>query len=514
MNVLPDNYRALTLSSGIQVAARRTPSKIALREGHRELTYAQLSDRITALARKLIESGMTRGDRVAILAPNCLEYPELVCGIADAGLIAVTLNPRAHAVEISEVLSDSRARCLLVHPSQTALAAASSHPHVELQIVIDADYAAWCASSHGATVLPDISEFDSFVLVYTSGTTGKPKGVLLPHRARTLLFYAKAMEYNCYGRDDRHLAIAPLSSGGGFGFSMGALFFGGFLEILPKFDPLVVLEKLATGGFTGTFVVPSHLHAMLESDPAVLERLRGAAGALKTIICNAAALPFVLKRKAIDYWGAGILHETYGFTEAAIVTNLRPADQLTKPGSVGGGFPLCDVRLLDEAGTDVAPGAVGELYVSSPYLFNGYWERPEDTAACMHDRWISAGDLARQDTDGCYYIVDRKKDMVISGGFNVYPREIEEVLLNHPAIFECAVIGLPDPRWGERLRACLVFKAGARASSEEIQAFCRASLADYKVPRDIVTVDELPRNANGKVLKRILRESYIEASHV
>ncbi len=514
MSALPDNYRALTLASGIHVAARRTPAKPALKEGSRELTYAELSLRIGALARKLVELGLQRGDRVAILAPNCLEYPELVCGIADAGLIAVTLNPRAHATEITEVLRDSRARALFLHPSLSALAHAASRPHLEFELAIDADYAAWCASSDAATTLPTITEFDPFVIVYTSGTTGKPKGVLLPHRARTLLFYAKALEYGCYGREDRHLCIAPLSSGGGFGFSMGVLFFGGFLEILPKFDPAVVVETLVTGAFTGTFVVPSHLHAMLEGDRAVLDRYRGAARQLKTIICNAAALPFVLKRRAVDYWGEGILHETYGFTEAAIVTNLRPAEQLSKPGSVGGGFPLCDIRLLDDAGADVAAGDIGELFVSSPYLFNGYWERPEETAACMRGAFISAGDLARRDADGCYYIVDRKKDMVISGGFNVYPREIEEVLLQHPAVSDCAVIGLPDARWGERLRACVVFKAGNTVSGEEIQNFCRGSLADYKVPRDVVSVEELPRNANGKVLKRILRDGYLETSHV
>ncbi len=514
MTALPDNYRALTLSSGIQVAARRTPAKIALKEGDRELSYAQLAARIGAVARKLVEAGMLPGDRVAILAPNCIEYPELVCGIADAGLIAVTLNPRAHAKEIAEVLRDSRARGLFVHPTLSAQADSFSHPHLEFRLRIDADYPSWCASSAPATQLPAITEFNPFVLVYTSGTTGKPKGVLLPHRARTLLFYAKAQEYGCYGRDDRHLCIAPLSSGGGFGFSMAAVFFGGFLEILPKFDPAVVLEKLGAGAFTGTFVVPSHLHAILESDPAVLDRHRGAAPQLKTIICNAAALPFALKRRAVAYWGEGILHETYGFTEAGIVTNLRPAAQLSKPGSVGEGFPLCDIRLLDDAGADVAPGAVGELFVSSPYLFNGYWERPEETSACMRDRWISAGDLARQDADGCYYIVDRKKDMVISGGFNVYPREIEEVLLNHPAIAECAVIGLPDPQWGERLRACVVLRADERADSAEIQHFCRGFLADYKVPRDIVLLQDLPRNANGKVLKRVLRDGYLEASHV
>jgi acyl-CoA synthetase (AMP-forming)/AMP-acid ligase II len=172
---------------------------------------------------------------------------------------------------------------------------------------------------------------------------------------------------------------------------------------------------------------------------------------------------------------------------------------------VGRAFPLCDVRLLDDAGLPVARGDVGELFVSSPYLFNGYWQRPEESASCMRGRWISAGDLAREDADGCYTIVDRKKDMVVSGGLNVYPREIEAVLLQHPAVADCAVIGVPDARWGERLRACLVLRPSLTLDPADAIAHCRTSLADYKVPREYVVLDDLPRNANGKVLKRMLK---------
>ena len=512
--MLPDNYRPLTLASGIHVAARHDPHKIALREGARELTYAALSKRIVALAAKLIESGLNRGDRVAVLAPNCLEYPELVCGIADAGLVAVTLNPRAHATEIADILRDSRARLLLVHPSLEHLAAPPANPLLELRVALDERYAAWCASSSSDTTLPAISEFDPFVLVYTSGTTGKPKGVLLPHRARSLLFYGKSIEYGCYGRDDRHLGICPMSSGGGFGFSMCVLFFGGFLEIMPRFDAMQVVERLATEPFTGIFVVPSHLHAIFDLQPEFLARHRGGATHLKSMICNAAALPPALKARAIDYWGDAVLHETYGFTEAGVVTNLRPADQRHKPGSVGREFPLCDVRLLDPDGTDVAAGEIGELFVSSPYLFNGYFERPDEDAACMSDRWVSAGDLARQDEDGYFYIVDRKKDMVISGGFNIYPREIEELLLQHETISQCAVIGVPNARWGETLRAYVVLKRGMDALAVDIQLFCRNRLADYKVPREFEFVADLPRNSNGKVLKRVLRDQYTEKLNV
>jgi len=510
---LPDNYRPLTLTSGLHMAAGRTPTKIALKEGVRVLTYAELSTRIRNLARRLLDSGLERGDRVAVLAPNCLEYPELVCGIADAGLVAVTLNPRAHPQELSGILADSGSRFMFVHPSLDRQSASIASLQLRQRMNLDDRYAAWRDEPSG-TALPFISEFDPFVLVYTSGTTGKPKGVLLPHRARALLFFAKALEYGCYGATDRHLGIAPMSSGGGFGFSMCVLFFGGFLEIMPSFEPALVLAKLAQEAFTGIFVVPSHLHAIFALDGALLEQHKGGATSLRSIIANAAALPYVLKQKTIEYWGEGHLHETYGFTEAGIVTNLRPAQQLTKPGGVGVAFPLCSVRLLDDGGADVPVGTVGELFVSSPYLFNGYWQLPEETRSCMRGGWISAGDLARQDEDGCYYIVDRKKDMVISGGFNVYPREIEEVLFKHPAVADCAVIGVPDERWGERLRACLVLKPQQSIQRDELIEFCRSALADYKVPRDVVVLTDLPRNANGKVLKRLLRDNPQEPAHV
>jgi long-chain acyl-CoA synthetase len=504
--VLPDNYRPLTVPSGIHIAAVRTPAKVALREGERTLTYLELSARVRAVARGLLDAGLARGERVALLAPNCLEYPEIVCGIADAGLVAVTLNPRAHPKELGGVLADSRARVLIVHPDLAALADATAAPLVERRLAIGAQYAAWRDAPRAAVELPRVTEFDPFILVYTSGTTGAAKGVLLPHRARALLFFAKALRYGCYGPDDRNLAIAPMALGAGFGFSMCALFFGGYVEILPAFDAQTVLRKLNTGGFTGTFVVPSMLQAIFALPDAMLEAQRGRAQALRTINCNAAALPYPLKQKTVAWFGPGILHETYGFTESGIVTDLAPADQLGKPGSVGPAFPQCDVRLLDDAGNEVPRGEVGELFVSSPYLFNGYWERPEETAACMRGDFISAGDLARQDEDGCYYIVDRKKDMVVSGGLNIYPREVEEVLHTHAAVADAAVIGVPDERWGERLRACIVLRPGASASADELIEHARGSLAGYKVPKDVVFLADLPRNANGKILKRLLRD--------
>jgi acyl-CoA synthetase (AMP-forming)/AMP-acid ligase II len=503
---LPEQYRPLTVAGGIHLAARRTPDKVAVLEGSRSMVFAKLSARIGRVARALLDLGLERGSRVAVLAPNCLEYPELVCGIADAGLIAVTLNPRAHAREMSDVLVDSGARVLLLHPSFASHDRELVAPALERRIVIGDDYERWLAAAPSALPLPTLTEFDPFVLVYTSGTTGRAKGLLLPHRARSLLFFAKSLEYRCYGPDDKFLGIASMALGAGFGFAMCALYFGGSLEILPGFDAATVLRKLSEERFTGVFVVPSHLQAILSLPASELDRYRGRATSLKALISNAAALPYSLKEQVVDYFGAGLLHETYGFTEAGVVTDLCPADQLRKPGSVGRAFPMVDVQLLDEQGQPVKRGEVGEIFVSSPWLFNGYWRQPAETAACTRHGYVSAGDLARQDEDGCYYIVDRKKDMVVSGGLNIYPREIEEALFLHPGVADAAVIGVPDQKWGERLLGFIVARTGQDTSAAQLEAHCRTLLATYKVPRNFRFVDELPRNISGKVLKRVLRE--------
>jgi long-chain acyl-CoA synthetase len=500
---LPANYRPLTIPAGIHAVARRLPRKTAVTEGARSLTYAELDARIHGVAFGLLADGLRSGDRVALLAPSCLEFVEIACGIAAAGLVAVTLNPRLHARELREVLDDAGPHATFVHPSLEPLAREAGAGGCGPVRVIGDDYEPWRDRPRRDGRLPAITEFDPFMIVYTSGTTGRAKGVVLPHRARALLFHAKAMEYGCYGPDDRHLGVAPMGLGAGFGFGTCALYFGGHLEILGAFDPEHYLHRLSEGGATGVFVVPTHLQAIFELPDSVLARYRHLP-ALRTIISNAAALPQALKQRTVEQWGEGRLHETYGFTEAGVVTNLRPEDQLRKPGSCGRPFAGACVRLLDDDGRDVPAGQVGELYVSSPYLFNEYWRRPEETASCTRDGWLTAGDLARADEDGCLYVVDRRKDMVVTGGMNVYPREIETRLLEHPGVRDAAVVGVPDVRWGERLCAFVVADSASVAPAA-LESFCRGALAGYKVPRDYRYVDALPRNSNGKVLKRELR---------
>ncbi len=498
-------YQPLLLSDGLHAAAARSPGKVALICDGAVHTYGALAERVRRVCGGAQALGVRRGDRTAILAPNCIEYPELVVGLSDAGAIVATLNARSTATEIAAACDDCGARLLFVHPSLADVAHAASFATIERIVVLGDEYEAWLATAPQTAPLEIIDETDPFTLVYSSGTTGRPKGIVISHRSRSLTFHGMAMEYGCYGPDDYQLGIAPMAHGAGFAFIMASLYFGGAVEVLSKFDPARVIAKLASEPFTGVFMVPTHFQAIFGLEKAVLEKCQGRSRALRTIMSNAAALPQAVKERIVGYWGEGLLHETYGSTEAGVVTNLRPQYQLSHKQSVGPAFALNTVRLLDDEGRDVEPGAVGELHSRSPYLFNGYWAQPGETAQAVKDGWVTAGDLARQDDDGFYYIVDRKKDMVITGGLNVYPREIEEVLHKHPALIEAAVVGVPDDYFGEALRAFVVLRPGMNVDASELESHCRATLAGYKVPKEFRVIEALPRNAGGKVLKNGLR---------
>jgi len=510
-------YRPLRISDGLHAIGRREPARLALECDGRRLTYGELHQRVQRVSAAAIRDlGIRLGDRIAVLAPNCVEYPEVLCGFSDVGGIVVTLNPRSPAAEIALACRDCSPSVLLVHPSLESVArdaaALGLGDRIGRLIVLGPTYDRWLATHSPIEEheLPSFAETEPFTLVYSSGTTGQPKGIVISHRSRALTFHGMAMEYGCYGPDDRFLALAPMSHGAGFAFMMCTLYFGGFVEIATRFEPQNVLERLAAGAFTGVFMVPTHFQAIFALPPATLNRYLGTAKSLKTIISNAAALPQRLKEKIIDYFGGGLLHETYGSTEAGIVTNIRPQDQLRTQQSVGRAFALNEIRLIGPDGNDVPVGEVGELYSRSPYLFEGYWNKPEWTAECVREGgWVSAGDLARRDIDGFLYIVDRKKDMLVTGGFNVYPREVEVILEQHPAVRESCVVGVMDSHWGERVRGFIVLREGHEAGqllADDIVTFARSRLAGYKVPREIGFIEAVPRNVGGKVLKRELRE--------
>jgi long-chain acyl-CoA synthetase len=498
---VPDTYRPLTVSGGVRASAKRFPRKVALVEGDRRRTYAELDSRMDRVGWLAASYGAGAGDRVAVLGPNSIEFLEVVLGCSDVGVAAVTLSHRLNAAELADVVRDARPAVLFADEAcRKAVEAADLSTPV---VWFGPDFERRLAGVAPAD-LPRAGEWDIFSVPYTSGTTGRPKGVLLPHRARAMIFAAMAGEYGCFGADDRFLAFAPFAHGAGLCFGLAPIFYGGTCEMLRRFDAATVVRKLATEDVTGVFFVPTQYHSVFALDPEFLAAHRTTR--LKAMISNAAALPQALKARVVEQWGPGLLHETYGCTEVGISTNIRPPDQLRKQQCVGTAFPMTEVKVVDEGGRPVAPGEIGEIYTISPFMFDGYWQDGARLPAPTVDGWFSAGDLARVDDEGYVYVVDRKKDMIVSGGINVYPRQIEEVLFTHPAVLEAAVVGVPDERWGERLKAFVVPRAGAAPDGDALVAHCMQHLSAYKVPREFEFLQDLPKNANGKVLKRALRD--------
>ncbi len=501
---LPESFRPLSVAGGIRAAMTRNPNKIAMTCGTQQRSYGALVDRVDAVSAFLLDGlGIQSGQHGAILSANCIEYIELVAGSAQAGVPLATVNPRLGPKELVEICDDAEARVLFADAKRAALARDLKFATVEHIIEIGFQLDAELANAGRLATLPAVPEWAPFTIPYTSGTTGRPKGVLLSSRSRLLIALGMASEYGCYSPDDRFLAFAPMAHGAGLSFALSLVFVGGHVEILDHFDPELVLRRLSEGQTTGVFMVPTHFHGIFALEPSLREKYRPQH--LKTIISNAAPLPQATKELIVDYFGDGILHETYGSTEGGVVTNLRPADQLRKERCVGLPFISTLVELRDEDGQVCGPDQVGELFSNSPYLFNGYWKRPRETAEAFSNGWVSVGDMARRDEEGYIYIVDRKKDMVITGGINVFPREIEEVLMHHPDIAEAAVVGIPDEKWGEMLKAFITLKRGGQFDPQALTAYCEQELSRFKVPKQFELIEALPRNAAGKVLKTELR---------
>ncbi len=503
--VLPASFQHLSLAAGVRAAMTRDPAKVACRHGSKTRTYAELVDRIDRVSAFLGTGiGLAPGQHGAIVARNSIEYLEIVIGASQAGIALATVNPRLAVPEIVAICNDARALVLFADAEYAEALRDCRFESVRHIIVIGDELTQQLGRARPAAIPRNVAEWDTFTIPYTSGTTGKPKGVLVSHRSRILTLFGMAVEYGCYGPDDRFLAIAPMCHGAGMVFSLAPIFFGGHAEIIDRFEPELVMRRLGEAPFTGFFGVPTHFHSMMSLGAAQRDAARD--NTLRTVISNAAAMPQPMKEVLVDYFGPGRLHETYGSTEAGIVSNLRPPDQIRKVRCVGQPFPCTQVEVRRPDGRICDIDEVGELFSSSPYLFNGYFGRPEDTAEAFQDGWVSVGDLARRDAEGYLYIVDRKKDMVISGGVNIYPREVEDVLLRHPAVADVAIIGVPDDKWGEVLKAFVVCRPGQSLDPAAISDWCSGQVSRMKVPKHFDFLGEIPRNANGKVLKTALRD--------
>ncbi len=498
-------HPAITMGSWVARHASRKPGKVALVFKEQRITYAELDARARQVAHGLKERGVRKGDRVAALLLNCPEVIELLLACTHLGAIFVPINFRLGAEEIAFILGDATPEVLVFHEAfGKTVEQARASTLVRACVQVGEAYAALHGSRPTDVAIEKVHENEPAMMMYTSGTTGRPKGALLSHGN---LLWNDVQVLLCIPAIDEDLnyCAAPLFHIGGLNVLTGPMLYrGGTTIIDDKFDPKAALETMSSRKVTCAFMVPAMWGAMAQVpdfDKYDLSSLRY--GIVGGAPCPLPVLEF--------YAARGItFREGFGLTETApIVCLLAVEDGIRKSGSVGHPATHVEVRVVDEADRDVARGEPGELVVRAPNVMLGYWNRPEETATALRGGWFHTGDLARIDEEGYVYIVDRKKDMVITGGENVYPVEVEQVLFRHPKVADVAVIGVPDERWGEAVVAVVVLRDPASTLSvDEVTEFCEGKLARYKQPRRLELVMALPRNATGKVLKNDLRLLY------
>ncbi|MER7951599.1 long-chain fatty acid--CoA ligase [Streptomyces sp. NPDC096079] len=492
--------------------ARKTPDRVAVVHEDRALTYRELNERVLRLAHALRALGVARGDRVAYLGPNHPAFLETLFAAGALGAVFVPLNTRLAAPELAYNLADSGSGVLVHAPEQAAAALASAaEAEVRHRIALAGPdeegglgYEELLAGAGTDPLDEAVAPEDPCMIMYTSGTTGRPKGAVLSHANITWNSVNVLVDTDLSG-DEVTLVVAPLFHTGSLNMTcLPTLLKGGRVVLLGAFDPARVLRLVEDLGVTYMFGVPTMYDAIAARPGWATADL----SSLRTLNCGGAPVP---ARTIATYLDRGLaFSQGYGMTEASpgvlFLDRERTSD---KAGSAGVPHFFTDTRLVGPDGRDVGPEERGEVLVHGPHVMTGYWGRPEDTEAAFTDgRWLRTGDIARTDAEGFAYIVDRAKDMFVSGGENVYPAEVEDAVLDHPAVAECAVIGVPDPVWGEVGRAVVVLRPGADADQDDILGHLRGRLAKYKIPKSLVVTRALPRTPSGKVIKPAVREAY------
>jgi len=487
------------LSSHLDQAAADQPDRVALRMDDLVLTYAQLREAAGRVSRLLSSSGIEPGDRVGLMLPNVPAFPIAFYGALAAGAVVVPMNPLLKSREVGYYLSDSGARVVLAwHSAAGEAAKGAADAGAQAITVATPDLADLLADYAPATEQPGREDDDDAVILYTSGTTGKPKGAQLTHAnlVRNAELTARTLLKN--DPDDVMMGCLPLFHVFGLTCGLNAtVVAGGTLTLLPRFDPAKALEIIQRDKVTIFEGVPTMYAALLhhpEADPAM-------AATLRVCVSGGASMPVEILRGFEEKFGCIIL-EGYGLSETSPVASFNHPDRVRKPGSIGTPIEGVQMRLIDDTGQTAAAGEIGEIAIRGHNVMKGYWGKPEATAEAITDGWFRTGDLAKVDSDGYYYIVDRKKDLIIRGGYNVYPRELEEVLHEHPAVAEVAVVGIPHPDLGEEVGAAVALKPGASATAAELREFAKDKVAAYKYPRQVWLVTSLPKGPTGKILRR------------
>ncbi|SFP86734.1 fatty-acyl-CoA synthase [Geodermatophilus dictyosporus] len=508
--------RGMTASDQLARWARRTPGAVALRFEGTGRTYAELDERVTRLARTLAGRGVGSGDRVAVLALNGLETWEAHLAGVRLGAVVVPVNFRLVADEVAYVLTDSGATALVVDAAMAEVGAKAraQAPGVSTVLTIGEELEAALAAAGAEPLEVTVDESAPAFIMYTSGTTGRPKGAVLTHHNLLMHVFSQVTHLG-WDPDDR-VAVpgAPLFHIAGLAGGLPPLLLGGTHVILRSggFDPVATLDLIERERVSSIFLVPA-MWAAVVAVPGIADR---DLSSLRRISWGAAPASTTLLRTMIDTFPQAEVVTAFGQTECSPVTTfLRGEDSVRKIGSVGTPMLNVEVRVVDDAMRDVPQGEVGEIVYRSPMVMKEYWGKPEATAEAFAGGWFHSGDLVRQDEEGYLYVVDRKKDMIITGGENVYCAEVEDVLAAHPKVAEVALIGVPDARFGEAPLAVVAPRDAADPpTAEELTAWCRERLARYKNPREYSVVGALPRNPSGKVLKTRLREEHSAGSLV
>lgn len=487
------------LAQNLTASAERRPDGVAVRLDDLTMTYAALDGATAHLAGLLRAKGIGPDDKVAISLPNVPPFAVCYYGALRAGAVVVPLNPLLKAREIAYHLSDSGAKVLIAwHDFEDAARAGAGEAGAEVVLVRPEDFAELVASAEPFTEVVERADSDTAVILYTSGTTGKPKGAELTHANLRSNAAVSAQSLLQLGPDDVILGSLPLFHAFGQTCALNtAVLAGATLTLIPRFDPAKALEVLQRDHVTVFAGVPTMYAALLHHPDGESYDL----SSLRTCISGGSAMPVEVMRAFGDKFTATVL-EGYGLSETSPVASFNLPTMERKPGSIGVPVDGVEMKLLDPDGADAAEGEDGEIAIKGANVMKGYWGKPEATAEAIVDGWFRSGDIARKDDDGYYYIVDRKKDLIIRGGYNVYPREIEEVLYEHPAVAEVAVIGIPHDSLGEEIGAAVALKEGHSATAEELIAHVKPLVAGYKYPRIVWFVDALPKGATGKILKR------------
>jgi long-chain acyl-CoA synthetase len=503
----------MKLAAFLAAHALATPGREAVTCGEVRLSFGEVDAQSTRLANGLAERGIAIGDRVAICLANRAEFVVAFMGVVKAGAIGITLNPRLSAPEVAYILGDATPKAILFEDETRALLSKAG-PLPALRICVDepapgeTGYAALVRDS-GMT-LPDIPpEFDDCMISYTSGTTGQPKGAIITQANYIMLAaYLNGLQWNLTAAD-RILATTPLAHRSAFQRLLNMVCAGASLVVMPRFDAKEAARIIEAEGITLMGMVPTVGRMLLPEIEAAPGRFR----TLRAAVVTGEAFPVEVKQRLLRALPDLELHSFFAMTEVGAITNLGPAEQFAKGSSVGRVNPGVELKLVDDHGAQVAQGETGEILVRSGppgscLTMRGYYNNPQATAEAIANGWVRTGDLGRFDADGYLYIVDRKKDMVLSGGYNIYSKEVESAILALPGVQDAAVVGVPDALYGEAVAAFVEMRPGATLTAEQVIDHCREQIAGYKKPRHVRFVESLPRNSTGKVLKYELRQAF------